>query len=1090
MDTSVDDSFERAVTIALDPAVDPALKQQATQFYDSVRLSGEGWLVALRVFLKNSTPEVRFHGLTVLEDLLRTRYTSLSPQHRSYLRQSLWQYLVSSITTNPPSPPTTTPASSAPQQQKPSLITDPIFLRSKYCLILVLLFRHQYPQEWPSFFEDLIALLGSASQPVNGTGGVVQTSGNVQWETMVDVFLRVCLAVDDEIVRLDVVRGVDDLTRNGRVKDVMREGDTARLTTTWFQILSTTHATIPTLTPPILQLYARYVSWIDISLVVSPTFMQALYSFLPVPATRTAAIECLTEIVGKGMKPNDKMGLVGVLRVEGVLEGVRGEVEGDPEFGETVAKFVNILGVEVGRVWEESSEPEIKKQAMECLGKVFPYFLSLLGNEYDDTTRVIFPFLEKWLKILKEVKRQGGKGGGLAEFEGQIVEVLRVVVLKLKWEEDSEWGFAEDEGVAGVGEGDGEFLEMRKQLKVYFDALSTLSPPLFISHISSYVLSTFSSLNAKAWTEVELALQLMYWFSEALFPVYGSPIFSDMPERNVKRADEAFVVPLEGMLRACLEADVASYPHASIPYAYFDNVSRYTGFFEAHPEFVGNILGVFVDGRYVLFSSFLGDLETPEIETGVSMFYFWNRGLHHPKRAVRSRVYYHFLRFVEKAKGKLVPFVESILSQIQDILLVSPPDPSTLPTIDSQTSSGSASGSQLNLIPSGAIGSMEGQTLRMASPFDSQLYLFESVGVLISCLDEGKGVGILGAVVTPLMRQLEEIMTKELWKQDAVGGRLVYTTQLNYIVRAIGGISKGFPEYKTTVNAPVRPFWTTLFKSALQEIIAVLEQLNHSELIREACRYTFQRMVGSCGPEVMDAVRPLLGAGLLRSGTRREVGEFLGFGGLVVHRFGAELETVFNDMFAPLMDRIFYYLNLPAEGTDDEREMVELKKMYLIFLSQLLGGGLDGVLISDANMPRLDTITRSVLHYASDSSVPEVQKAAFALLAKMVSVWGGVAAKSAKQSTTLPPNTAPTNGINGSLKKKGLVGQPKPPQQNPTPAPPSTPTESIPPKIPGFDTFILSSIVPLLFSVPLQPTFNLRDPSFLAVIGEIGGVHK
>lgn len=73
----------------------------------------------------------------------------------------------------------------------------------------------------------------------------------------------------------------------------------------------------------------------------------------------------------------------------------------------------------------------------------------------------------------------------------------------------------------------------------------------------------------------------------------------------------------------------------------------------------------------------------------------------------------------------------------------------------------------------------------------------------------------------------------------------------------------------------------------------------------------------------------------------------------------------------------------------------------MIFLCQLLSGGLDAVLITDgvfvpnvvfgscfeevldvdntggflfeAKLSRLGTITRSVLHYASDSSVPEVQ---------------------------------------------------------------------------------------------------------------------
>ncbi|KAJ3026543.1 pre-tRNA nuclear export protein, partial [Rhizophlyctis rosea] len=653
-------SFEQAVRIALDPTADPQLKQQATQYYDQIRLSDDGWAVALRVFLGVSTPEPRFHALSIIEDTLRTtpRYTSLTPDHQSYLRQSLWSYLTSSLT---PSSEPTTPTRS------PSLLTDPPFLRSKLALTLVLLLKNQYPLTWPTFFTDFTTLLTQSSSSTQTTPSAEweRTTGNVRWETAVDVFLRTCLAIDDEVVRLDLVRSPESAHLNTRIKDAMREGDTALLTQTWFRILSLTHSTSPHLTPTILNLYARYVSWIDISLVVTPEFMNALYSFISNPSTRTSAVECLTEIVGKGMKPADKLGLVQMLGVGGVLEGVRGEVESDPEFGECVAKFVNVLGVEVGRCWEDVDvgAAEIRRGAMEVLDVIFPHFIFLLANEYDDTTRVLFPFLEKWIAIQKRIRKDGGGAtgsGGAAE--AQVVEVLRVVVGKMKWDEESSWGFAEDGGEAaggGVGDEEGEFLEMRKQLRTYLDTLSTLHPALFISYTTSYVLDTFTNLRsangsfAKTWSEAELALMLVYWFSES---------------------------------------DVAAYPHPSISYAFFDNVSRYAGFFDVYGEFVGGVLGCFVDGR----------------------------GLHHPRRAVRSRVYYHFLKFVEKLKTRLVPFVENILSSIQDLLVIPPPTPDMLPQTDSPSGPGtlpySSSSASLVLAPSGSVGSMEGQTLKMASP--------------------------------------------------------------------------------------------------------------------------------------------------------------------------------------------------------------------------------------------------------------------------------------------------------------------------------------------------------------------------------------
>ncbi|KAJ3025386.1 pre-tRNA nuclear export protein [Rhizophlyctis rosea] len=336
--------------------------------------------------------------------------------------------------------------------------------------------------------------------------------------------------------------------------------------------------------------------------------------------------------------------------------------------------------------------------------------------------------------------------------------------------------------------------------------------------------------------------------------------------------------------------------------------------------------------------------------------------------------------------------------------------------------------------------------------------------------------------------------------------------QLGYVVRAVGGVAKGFPDYRTIrtqyPTPAAQPYYSPPLRASLSLIIRILSQLNSSEIIRDACRYTFQRMVGSLGPGVMEYVRPLLGAGIFapegggaEGGGRREVVEFLGVLGVVVHRFGMDLTPILNDLLPPLLDKIFEYLAVPAEGTDDVRECVELRKGYLGFLGGLFVGGVDGVLVSEVNMPRLGTITESILAYASDSTYPEVQKAAFGLLAKMVTYWGGVAPR------PVPPPKVPqqqqqphANGVNGtSGKKKGMVGAAAgggkaSPPITPTPTPPPTTQPSSttpqPPKIPTFQPFITQTLIPLLFSVPLQPQFNLSDPAYAAVVGEIGGCHK
>jgi hypothetical protein len=53
---------------------------------------------------------------------------------------------------------------------------------------MALLMKIEYPDQWPSFFRDLLNLLNGAGPPV------------------VDLFLRVIKAVDEEVVSHELVR--------------------------------------------------------------------------------------------------------------------------------------------------------------------------------------------------------------------------------------------------------------------------------------------------------------------------------------------------------------------------------------------------------------------------------------------------------------------------------------------------------------------------------------------------------------------------------------------------------------------------------------------------------------------------------------------------------------------------------------------------------------------------------------------------------------------------------------------------------------------------------------------------------------------
>lgn len=88
-----------------------------------------------------------------------------------------------------------------------------------------------------------------------------------------------------------------------------------------------------------------------------------------------------------------------------------------------------------------------------------------------------------------------------------------------------------------------------------------------------------------------------------------------------------------------MTADVVSFPHVSIAPLFFENIVRYTGFFDLHfPEYIPDVLSALVrpDGS----------------------------GLHHSSIKVKNRVFYLFLRFVKVMRDKLLEYRETILMNI------------------------------------------------------------------------------------------------------------------------------------------------------------------------------------------------------------------------------------------------------------------------------------------------------------------------------------------------------------------------------------------------------------------------------------------
>ena len=123
-----------------------------------------------------------------------------------------------------------------------------------------------------------------------------------------------------------------------------------------------------------LKAIGKWVSWIDISLVVNQRMLELLFQQLAraqrlnlrphEEKARDAAIDVFTEITGKKMKTSDKLEMISFLDLDRVVTQLiacpplserRGSSQYDTDLAETVAKLVNVTVLEIVRALETES---------------------------------------------------------------------------------------------------------------------------------------------------------------------------------------------------------------------------------------------------------------------------------------------------------------------------------------------------------------------------------------------------------------------------------------------------------------------------------------------------------------------------------------------------------------------------------------------------------------------------------------------------------------------------------------------------------------------------------------------------------------
>ncbi|EGE01769.1 tRNA exportin [Trichophyton equinum CBS 127.97] len=912
----MEEQVANAIEIAGNPASDQALKAQAFDYISQVRSDPSGWQPCLSIFTKfpRHSEIVRHVALEIVNSATQSGQVDL--QGLGFIKDSLMSYLQEMYGAG---------ATSEPDQAN---------IQNKIAQTITYLFSALYANGWDTFFDDILRL--TYKSPEN------QVRDNVLGTIF---FLRVINSIHDEIGDVLLSRSRAEQDRANTLKDLIRERDVQKLVSSWQEILTQWQDQDNVITAMVLKAIGSWVSWINISLVVNQGMLDLLFHQLAKAKdvslsnggerVRDAAIDVFTEIVGKKMKPSDKVDMIVFLNLESIvsqlstsppLHEYRFTSKYDTDLAETVAKLVNITALDIVKALESEGVDAATKEKAEALLQAFlPHVLRYFSDEYDEICSTIVPCVNDMLTYFRKVAK---KNPELASQQNHmLLPILKAIIQKMRYDETSSWGSEDDQT------DEAEFQELRRRLNVLQQIIASTNEQLFIEAVTDIVRSTFSSLRQPGaqldWRDLDLALHEMFLFGDLAMKAGGL--------YNKNKPNNPAAERLIEMMLVMVESDVRSFNHPATQLQYMEICVRYSAFFEHHSHLLLGVLEGFL------------------------------RLAHHQMLKVRTRSWYLFHRLVKHLRAFVGNVAQTVVEALSDLL-----------TINAEVPGDNSDGDDLSSEDIG--GSRD-------TVFTSQLYLFEAIGTICSTASSvEKQVYFAQSIMNPIFMDME----KNLPAAQANDERAIL--QIHHDIMALGTLAKGYSDWvpgSTSPQTPPPPEISETFGQVSEATLVALESLKNSFTIRTAARFAFSRLIGVRGSRNLPQLPRWIDGLLTPTSSKDEMALFLRLLDQVIFGFKSEIYSILDTLWTPFLQRVFSGIAEPISGTDDEIQLAELKREYLNFLLMILNNDLGSVIISSSNQSIFETVISTIEHFAKDADDFPTAKMAFLVLARMSSLWGG-----------------------------------------------------------------------------------------------------
>eukprot|EP01122_Echinamoeba_exundans_P004709 TRINITY_DN148_c0_g3_i1.p1 TRINITY_DN148_c0_g3~~TRINITY_DN148_c0_g3_i1.p1 ORF type:complete len:952 (-),score=196.00 TRINITY_DN148_c0_g3_i1:39-2894(-) len=848
----------------------------------------------------------------------------------------------------------------------PFASTDEII--NKLAVVIVLIFKNEFPEVWPTFFADLGSAL-LVPRPARD-GAPANHDPNDLDPVLVQTYLAVMREIDTEVVSKEVHRSNEDLAHNRILKDQMRDtGSASHLVDVCYGLLQRYHSSHAGISRSCLSVLRPFIDWIDIGLIVNDRVFPLFLQLLQHPDVQDKALGCILEVVSKGMNEASKVALLKHINVISIMDYFQPQSE---RATSVFAEFVNQVGIELVAAMLVSS-PEMDQQfgsdMQAMFNTVVNHMLRCLANEYDDVSERVEEFAGKYIHYLELTRKRRNPNILDSELE-HLKTLLQALRLKLKF--DGSFHFQ------SRGQDELDFIEFRKKLDNIFKAATKLHPALIAEYVASLV-NSIDMMNDPL--EMESVTHIFNIIGESI-PTSGNhgAFIADLLNRLALSKIFNFAQPNE----LCGE--------------FFECAHRYAPCLAHRTDLFPRLLQLWMS----------------------------DRGVMHPEPGVRAHRSWLFCGFVKKLKQPLQPFLGDLVDRLKPAVVYNPPvfrrdDEGNTDVVDSV--------SELTI--------------------DMQNDLLESIALLVGFASPG-GPGVdtsekhrtfLELLVTPLVQKIMYILEKQLWKQDNVY-QPVNLTWLTNLIGAVGTFSKGFPANLKNQQT----FAVQYFANTVPIILQALSEVGGYDIVRAKVVFYMHRMIPCLGPIPMLPHFSRIVELLLSNANLKQTIEVVTLINTAVISFKDQLGPVLDanglliSVLQYIMRLVTETLSRPNSRGEDEREALELRRMWYSLCSHMAVNNLVNVFSSPNSVGSLNDVLQALLQGLSTLSDPAIVGDSACALAAMVEHW-----------------TRP-------VEAGGLA---------------------------GFDEFVYKQLLKTVFDVLLNPAYNLGDGKFgVEAMQQIGSIFK